>query len=524
MKRIAILFLLLCPMASGMIIENGSTDVTTYFVLRTAADGTATTGATITSIDLQYVEQGAVPSAKADATALGATNSAHGDNQAIEIDATDQPGLYRVDWPDAAFDGGIGKTVILSVKLASSFTEHMMVELSPPVNAVAWNDTALPADVQAGYPTVTIKDGTGTGEINTASGAVVSVTTTGTASAVTAVSAGGITASSIAADAIGASELAADAIGASELATDAIGAAEIAADAITSAEIANDAIGATEIATGAVDADAIAADAIGASEIATDAIGAAEIAADAIGASEIATDALTATEIAADAIGAAEAGFLTDSTGFQGADVAAILTDTGVIGAAGVGLTAVALADATSDAVMADAIWNALKASYGTANTYGEHVESLSAGGDATEAKQDSIIATLGTPANIDSGGATIAGNLKKIADDNAGATFDATNHSLYAIRVQGDSAWITGGAGGGAITFTYTLTDDVSSDPIADVLVWATTDVGGTNTIGSTRTDNFGEAVFTLDAGTYYMWRKKGGYQFTNPDSQVVN
>ena len=41
------------------------------------------------------------------------------------------------------------------------------------------------------------------------------------------------------------------------------------------------------------------------------------------------------------------------------------------IGAAGVGLTAVALADATSDAVIADAVWNAATATYGGAGSYG---------------------------------------------------------------------------------------------------------------------------------------------------------
>ena len=41
------------------------------------------------------------------------------------------------------------------------------------------------------------------------------------------------------------------------------------------------------------------------------------------------------------------------------------------------------------------------------------------------------VATTLGTPANIDSGGATIADNLKKIADDNGGASFDATVSSL---------------------------------------------------------------------------------------------
>ena len=41
------------------------------------------------------------------------------------------------------------------------------------------------------------------------------------------------------------------------------------------------------------------------------------------------------------------------------------------------------------------------------------------------------IKTNIGTPANIDSGGATIADNLKKIADDNGGASFDATVSSL---------------------------------------------------------------------------------------------
>jgi len=116
-----------------MIVQAGSTDVTTYFVLRDASDGTATTGATITDIDLQYVRSGAAPSAKVDATALAATDSAHADNKAIEIDGTDAPGLYRVDWPDAAFAAGVGE-VVLTVKLTDSFTEHLRVELSPPVD------------------------------------------------------------------------------------------------------------------------------------------------------------------------------------------------------------------------------------------------------------------------------------------------------------------------------------------------------------------------------------------------------
>jgi hypothetical protein len=47
----------------------------------------------------------------------------------------------------------------------------------PDVNVEKWNATAVPAEHTAGYPIVTIKDGTGTGEIDTNAGAVVNVTT-----------------------------------------------------------------------------------------------------------------------------------------------------------------------------------------------------------------------------------------------------------------------------------------------------------------------------------------------------------
>lgn len=85
-----------------------------------------------------------------------------------------------------------------------------------------------------------------------------------------------------------------------------------------------------------------------------------------------------------------------------------------------------------------------------TLETLSDQIDGVSAG-DATAANQTTILSRIGTPANIDGGGADLSNNIKKIADDNAGASFDATNHSLHAIRTRGDAAWITGG--GGAIT-----------------------------------------------------------------------
>lgn len=117
-----------------MLVAGGSINVTTYFAMRLTADGKAATGLTPANFDLQYVRSGAAPSAKADATALAATDSAHADNKVIEVDATDQPGLYRVDWPDAAFAAGVRET-ILSVKVATAFTEHKSVEIDGSATA-----------------------------------------------------------------------------------------------------------------------------------------------------------------------------------------------------------------------------------------------------------------------------------------------------------------------------------------------------------------------------------------------------
>lgn len=113
-----------------MIVKGGTADITTYFAMRLAATGADATGLTIADFDMQYVRSGAAPVAKVDATALALTNTAHTDNYGIEIDATDQPGLYRFDWPDAAFLVGV-REVILSIKHTSCLTEHLRVEIDP---------------------------------------------------------------------------------------------------------------------------------------------------------------------------------------------------------------------------------------------------------------------------------------------------------------------------------------------------------------------------------------------------------
>lgn len=74
-----------------------------------------------------------------------------------------------------------------------------------------------------------------------------------------------------------------------------------------------------------------------------------------------------------------------------------------------------------------------------------------------------------------------------------------------------------------GAIEKVYTVRDEDSGLPIADVDVWVTTGEEGANMIASGKTDADGEVTFYLDAGTVHIWRQKSGYNFDNPDTEVV-
>lgn len=94
-----------------MIIPAGTQDNTIYFYLKTST-GAAATGLTIADLDATYVRDKA-SAIKADLTALAAVDSAHGDNKAIEISSTNAPGLYRVDFPDAAFVAGVDRVQLV---------------------------------------------------------------------------------------------------------------------------------------------------------------------------------------------------------------------------------------------------------------------------------------------------------------------------------------------------------------------------------------------------------------------------
>lgn len=124
-----------------MKLKPGSTDVTTHFHIRKAADGTAFTGADVTTMVCQYTRTRHAPVAHTHPGLLGATDHVHSDTAGIELDATNSPGLYRVDWPDAAFTASDTDVteVILSCSIASGLTTPLRVELD--WNAITLSDT-----------------------------------------------------------------------------------------------------------------------------------------------------------------------------------------------------------------------------------------------------------------------------------------------------------------------------------------------------------------------------------------------
>ena len=80
------------------------------------------------------------------------------------------------------------------------------------------------------------------------------------------------------------------------------------------------------------------------------------------------------------------------------------------------------------------------------------------------------------------------------------------------------------------AVEFTYTVTDSATTNPLEGVEIHFTTDIAGNNVVWSGTTDTFGIARDSqnqkpyLDPGTYYVWRRKSGYSFSDPDTEVVS
>lgn len=108
-----------------MIIKKDSTSISTpiVFVSKTTGLMLTTDDITLTDIDLSYYREGDTAHTKANATA-GVLNSFTA-NSVAEISKTEMPGLFQVDWPNAAFATGVGSVILQALHVDA----HSVLEL-----------------------------------------------------------------------------------------------------------------------------------------------------------------------------------------------------------------------------------------------------------------------------------------------------------------------------------------------------------------------------------------------------------
>lgn len=172
-------------------------------------------------------------------------------------------------------------------------------------------------------------------------------------------------------------------------------------------------------------------------------------------------------------------------------DTAAILSDTGTDGVvvAAASKTGYALADSTSDAVIADAIWNAATATYGGAGSYGESVEAIAvdvAGldGAAMRGTDSAALASVCTEARLSELDAGTPGKAAAEIDLIKTETAGLDGASIPTAAAVADAVWdeaIAGHAGVGSTGEALAGASAPTAAAVADA-VWDEAATGHTD------------------------------------------
>ena len=187
--------------------------------------------------------------------------------------------------------------------------------------------------------------------------------------------------------------------------------------------------------------------------------------------------------------------------------------------------------DATATAEIADAVWDEAQSGHTTAATFGRYLDA-----EVSDAVAPTAAAVADAVWDEALSGHLTAGSAGDSLNDAGGSGADPWASALPGSYTAGQAGWILGerldakvsamsgsSPGAGAEEFTYTLTEVGSGDPIPDADVWATLDSAGTIVLASGRTNQYGVVTFYLDSGPVYIWRQKSGFNFTNPDAEVI-
>jgi hypothetical protein len=187
-----------------------------------------------------------------------------------------------------------------------------------------------------------------------------------------------------------------------------------------------------------------------------------------------------------------------------------------------------ATGDIPSAEAVADAVWDEAQAGHTGAGTFGLYLDdkvSEAGGGSLTAADIADAVWDEDLSGHLDSGSTGAGLNA-------AGSAGDPWATALPGAYGAGTAGYVLAGiknktdtlGGAGAVSWTYTLTRSDTGAPIDGAEVWVTTDEAGNNVVASGITNTSGVVTFTLDAGIVYVWRKKAGFNFDNPDEEEVS
>ncbi len=183
-------------------------------------------------------------------------------------------------------------------------------------------------------------------------------------------------------------------------------------------------------------------------------------------------------------------------------------------------------------------VWEAGTAYYGSPDTYGSLIVSVDSDVSAIKSQTDQLSFTIANQVDSNaltggsgSGGddaATIYNYFTDVSREDlfkadvAGLALEATSQTI--ISTGGSGPWSSGAnTGAGSVTFSLDVADQ-DSNPLEGCAVWISTDTAGTNVIaGTLYTNTLGQVTFTLDPGTYYVWKQLSGQNFTNPETITV-
>lgn len=139
-------------------IEYNKTSQSLYFVLTDSTTGARKTAIAHTAVNASYVREKSARVALTE-SALGSAGAAFTAGGWFEIDATNNPGLYRLDVPDAAFVYAAGITKVeVTVTATGCHSETKEIELISP--AVTQGTVGSSLNAQATYNEYTMTDGT----------------------------------------------------------------------------------------------------------------------------------------------------------------------------------------------------------------------------------------------------------------------------------------------------------------------------------------------------------------------------